>query len=92
MGSIQRLREALALVLFAAVALTGAGAPGQRERPKPLDTIADPPWLREYLEEQRTQHRVPALAAAVVVDGEVVAASAVGFRRWGGARPRDSAR
>ena len=45
--------------------------------------VADPAWLRERLERVREKARLPAVAAAVVVDGKVVAASAVGVRKWG---------
>ena len=48
-----------------------------------IKSIADPAWLRNYLEQERETHALPALAAAVVADGKVLAASAVGFRRSG---------
>lgn len=43
--------------------------------------------LDEYLETVRTQYDLPALAAAVVLDGDVVAVSAVGTRVAGRAIP-----
>jgi CubicO group peptidase (beta-lactamase class C family) len=43
---------------------------------------ADP--TSQMLETIRLKHKLPALAAAVVVDGKVVATNAVGFRRHGG--------
>lgn len=49
-----------------------------------------PSWsfeLDEYLEDVRVAHGLPALAAAVVKDGSVVAASAVGVRVAGGTIP-----
>ncbi len=47
------------------------------------DAIPDPEWLRERLEKVRHAHHLPALAAAIVVEDKVVAASAVGVRKWG---------
>jgi CubicO group peptidase (beta-lactamase class C family) len=46
------------------------------------NAIPDPAWLREKLEKIRAAHHLPALAASAVVDGKIVAASAVGVRRW----------
>jgi CubicO group peptidase (beta-lactamase class C family) len=48
-----------------------------------LARIADPPWLRAELEATRREHRIPAIAVAVVIDGKIVAASAVGHRKVG---------
>jgi CubicO group peptidase (beta-lactamase class C family) len=50
---------------------------------QPTDAIADPDWLRAFLERERQAHRLPALAAAMVIEGKVVSASAVGFRKVG---------
>ncbi len=50
--------------------------------PPPAASYADP--VSQLLEDIRAKHEFPALAAAVVVDGEIVAANAVGFRRQGG--------
>ncbi len=47
------------------------------------ETIADPEWLRALLERERKAHRLPAIAAALVVDGKVLVASAVGLRKLG---------
>ncbi len=47
------------------------------------DAIADPAWLRAFLERERQAHRLPAIAAAVVIEGKIVAASAVGIRKAG---------
>jgi CubicO group peptidase (beta-lactamase class C family) len=38
----------------------------------------------QMLEEIRVKHKFPALAASVIVDGNIVATEAVGFRRHGG--------
>jgi CubicO group peptidase (beta-lactamase class C family) len=46
------------------------------------DSIPDP--LSQMLETIRVKHEFPALAAVVVVDGEIVATNAVGFRKCGG--------
>lgn len=56
-------------------------------------SVPDPQWLRDKLEEVRARHSLPALAAALVWDGKVVAASAVGVRKWGDREPvrRDDA-
>ncbi|MES1228384.1 MAG: serine hydrolase domain-containing protein, partial [Armatimonadota bacterium] len=45
--------------------------------------IPDPAWLRDKLEAVRTAHGLPALAAAVVSEGKIIAASATGVRRLG---------
>ena len=45
--------------------------------------IPDPAWLRDKLEAVRAAHSLPALAAAVVSKGKIIAASAVGVRRLG---------
>ncbi|OGT84793.1 MAG: hypothetical protein A3H91_08100 [Gammaproteobacteria bacterium RIFCSPLOWO2_02_FULL_61_13] len=42
---------------------------------------ADPEWFREFLEPYRTEFNLPALAASVVIDGKVIAASVVGVRK-----------
>ena len=57
--------------------LLSIGAP-----PRDSATIPDPAWLREKLEAIREKHHLPALAASLVVEGKIVAASAVGFRKW----------
>lgn len=45
--------------------------------------IQDPLPLRNKLEEIRQKRKLPAIAASVVIGNEVVAASAVGQRKWG---------
>ncbi|MBN9502256.1 MAG: hypothetical protein BGO01_16995 [Armatimonadetes bacterium 55-13] len=50
-------------------------------------SIPDPQWLREKLEEVRAKYKLPALAAALVWEGQVKAASAVGVRKWGDPTP-----
>lgn len=47
------------------------------------ESIADPVWLRERLEQIAREHHLPSLAAALVVDNQIIAASAVGVRRFG---------
>eukprot|EP01116_Phalansterium_solitarium_P004046 TRINITY_DN1492_c0_g1_i1.p1 TRINITY_DN1492_c0_g1~~TRINITY_DN1492_c0_g1_i1.p1 ORF type:complete len:368 (-),score=93.36 TRINITY_DN1492_c0_g1_i1:323-1426(-) len=47
--------------------------------------IPDPAWLRDKLEVVRRAYGLPALAAAVVLRGRVLAASAVGVRKLGDA-------
>lgn len=44
-------------------------------------SIPDPQWLRDGLEQVRSHYKLPALAAALVWDGRIVAASAVGVRK-----------
>jgi CubicO group peptidase (beta-lactamase class C family) len=61
--------------LFVVAAVRGA-EPG----PAP---IVDPPWLRTELEATCREKRIPAIAVAVVIDGKVVAATAVGHRKVG---------
>ena len=52
---------------------------------RPTDSITDP--ISQMLETIRLKHKFPALAAAVVVDGKIVATNAVGFRKHGGTEP-----
>jgi CubicO group peptidase (beta-lactamase class C family) len=59
-----------------------AAAWGQASDPR-SDPISDPEWLRAFLERERQAHRLPAIAAAIVLEGKVVAASAVGVRKAG---------
>ena len=47
------------------------------------EDIPDPAWLRQELEAVRAEHQLPALAAAVIRRGKIIAASAVGVRRLG---------
>lgn len=76
---MQRLCLALALIAPGlAPALAWAEDPKHGE-----DAIPDPAWLRARLLTIRDQHHLPSLAASLVVDGRIVAASAVGVRRWG---------
>ncbi|MGB0712616.1 MAG: serine hydrolase domain-containing protein [Gammaproteobacteria bacterium] len=51
--------------------------------PPVVASPAEPRWMRSLLYSFRQQYDMPALAAVVVVGGEVVAASAVGVRRAG---------
>ena len=49
----------------------------------PAIEYSDP--VSQMLEDIREKHNFPALAAAVVIDGKIVVANAVGFRKNGGA-------
>lgn len=51
-----------------------------------LRTRHDSDPTSQMLESIRMKHKFPALAAAVVVDGKIVATNAVGFRKQGGAQ------
>ncbi|MDR3402019.1 MAG: serine hydrolase [Chthoniobacter sp.] len=53
-----------------------------RDSKTPPLAYADP--VSQMLESIREKHNFPALAAAVVVDGKIVVANAVGFRKSGG--------
>ena len=54
-----------------------------RDAKTPAIEYSDP--VSQMLENIREKHNLPALAAAVVVDGKIVATNAVGFRKNGGA-------
>ena len=69
----------LAYSLSAVVA--GAAAEAEAET-IPKAPVSD--TITELLETIRVRHGFPALAAAVVVDGEIVATNAVGIRKQGG--------
>ena len=75
----------LVLVLIAC-GLTVIGSLGyalaQDTSVRPSEDLSDP--TSEMLEAVRLKHEFPALAAAVVVDGKLVTANAVGFRKRGG--------
>jgi CubicO group peptidase (beta-lactamase class C family) len=47
------------------------------------DPVNDPQWLRDRLEKVRRRYDLPDLGAAIVVGDKVVAASAVGVRKYG---------
>jgi CubicO group peptidase (beta-lactamase class C family) len=79
MGTVRRSRLALAALCGGFLLLAPLCALA--------DGVADPPWLHKLLEETAAKHHVPAVAAAVVVDGRVVAASSAGHRKLG-AEPR----
>lgn len=49
----------------------------------PTPGISDADPLSQTLDRIRLKHQFPALTAAVIVDGEIVATSAVGFRKQG---------
>jgi CubicO group peptidase (beta-lactamase class C family) len=69
----------LAVGMIAVVA--HAARDGQPERFTATD-LSEP--TAQMLETIRVKHGFPALAAAVLVDGEIVATNAVGFRKHGG--------
>ena len=50
---------------------------------KEKEGVSDPDWLRERLEKIRVQFDLPDLGAVLVQNGRVVAASAVGVRKYG---------
>ncbi len=54
-----------------------------RDTKTPAIEYSDP--ISQMLENIREKHNLPALAAAVVVDGKIVVTNAVGFRKNGGA-------
>jgi CubicO group peptidase (beta-lactamase class C family) len=51
------------------------------------EDVPDPAWLREKLEEVRQAYGLPALVAAVVEEGRIIAASAAGLRKLGDRTP-----
>ena len=61
------------------VAVAVAAVPQQGSAAAPPDAVSLDAMLRPYL----AQHNLPALAAAAVVNGQIVAAGAVGTRRAG---------
>jgi CubicO group peptidase (beta-lactamase class C family) len=75
-GSSPRQARGGTALLGALTALVLAGMAHAQEAP--------PAGLREVLEPIRARHKLPALAAAVVLKGRVVALDAVGVRKAGG--------
>src|SRR6185312_4189000 len=70
-----------AILAFVVIGLAPQVSIGAEPTPaRGENSIPDPAWLRDALEPIRDKHHLPALAAALVVDGKVVAASAVGVR------------
>ena len=63
-------------LLFCCLCFSGCAA-----APAPITDQSGDPDLAELLESIRTRERLPALAAAVVLDGKIHAAAAVGTRR-----------
>jgi CubicO group peptidase (beta-lactamase class C family) len=47
------------------------------------EVVPEPSWLRDELVAVRKKYELPAIAAAVVKHGEIIAASAVGYRKLG---------
>ncbi len=62
---------------------TRSGSGGSQVARKLPEAVNDPAWLRERLEKVRQRYDLPDLGAAVVVGDKVVAASAVGVRKYG---------
>jgi CubicO group peptidase (beta-lactamase class C family) len=54
-----------------------------------VEMLADPPWFRDILEQYRQQYNLPALGASVIINGQVVAASVVGIRKYGDKTPAE---
>ena len=75
------------VVIMLGSGLTASASGQATERQGEAIAIADPEWLKALLERERKAHRMPAIAAAVVVDGKVLAASAVGVRKFGSPVP-----
>jgi CubicO group peptidase (beta-lactamase class C family) len=75
------------VIATAAISLTLAAwcrdASGQKAAPSAGHDkgVADPPWLRQALDNVCRQRRVPGIAACLVIGGKVAAASAVGRRK-----------
>jgi CubicO group peptidase (beta-lactamase class C family) len=67
----------IGLIVLGALVLVRA----VNSKPTPSLTYADP--QSQMLESLRVKHKFPALAAAVVVDGRIVATNGVGFRKHG---------
>ena len=59
------------------------GLYGCATTPAPILASSGDPNLAELLESIRVEERLPALAAAVIIDGELYAAAAVGSRKFG---------
>jgi len=68
----------IVLVLLGAIVLVRGSGPKTTSI-----EYSDP--VSQMLENIREKHHLPALAAAVVVDGKIVVTKAVGFRKYGGA-------
>src|SRR5690606_28494532 len=72
----------LMLIGIALISLGAAVFALGRDTKTPVIEYSDP--VSQMLETIRVKHNFPALAAAVVVDGEIVSTNAVGFRKNGG--------
>jgi CubicO group peptidase (beta-lactamase class C family) len=75
LGPPPALKSAAALLVISCSALQPLRVPGEEKKP-PADLAA-------ALEPIRARHRLPALAAAVVSEGRIVAAGACGVRKAG---------
>ncbi len=78
----KNLMKKIILVGVVLVSLVAIVAVRGRKSKTPPIQYPDP--VSQMLEGIREKHNLPALAAAVVVDGEIVTAGAVGFRKNGG--------
>ena len=76
----------VSLLALAALANVAVAQAGRRIKDNNRD-IPDPKWLHQEVERVRAKHKVPALAACLVIGDKVVAASAVGYRKMGDPTP-----
>ncbi len=81
------VRSFLVVIMLGSGLAASASGQATAERQREAIAIADPEWLKALLERERKAHRLPAIAAAVVLDGKVLAASAVGVRKFGSPVP-----
>ncbi len=72
----------LLVLAVSTIAVIAHAAKGGEAKATPRAQYSDP--TTRMLETIRVKHKLPALAAAVVVDGRIVMTNAVGFRRIGG--------
>jgi CubicO group peptidase (beta-lactamase class C family) len=72
------------LLVLAACIIAVAAHAAKRAAAKAAPTVHYSDPTSQMLETIRVKHKFPALAAAVVVDGKIVATNAVGFRKHGG--------
>ncbi len=89
MRRLQHLMAVWALIPFM---LTEKAAGQEQGKPnatasRQSERVNDPSWLRERLQKVRKRYDLPYLGAVVVMDNKVVAASAVGVRKYGTKTP-----
>jgi CubicO group peptidase (beta-lactamase class C family) len=82
MKTIKPLDSLLLVLAVSIIAVIAHAAKGAEAETPPTVNSSDP--TSQMLETIRVKHKFPALAAAVVVDGKIVATNAVGFRKHGG--------